>query len=203
MMGMSPTVTGPSRGGGRSHLRPHPLRAPYPHPWQHCHTRLAALCHSASAPAGLDNSPAPQGRPSVSHTRETIGNNGFLVTLPCRAARSVEGDRISSEGQSPCPGEGLHPSVASSAPPLGVPTGCPLLVASQHWWGDQVGVVGLGLLPYSEPHKGLESVSWTEGMACTETVRWEHCFRVCMYPQTPVSMPTPLCDGVWGRTLGR
>lgn len=62
-----------------------------------------------------------------------------------------------------------------------------------------MGIVGVGLLPCSEPPKGLESVPWTEGMACTEAVRWEHCFCVCMYPQTPVSKPTPWCDGVWGR----
>lgn len=83
--------------------------------------------------------------------------------------------------------------------PLGVPSGCPLLMAIQQWWGNQVGIVGVGLLPCSEPRKGLEAVSWTEGMACTEAVRWEHRFCVCMYPQTPVSMPTPWCDGVWGR----
>lgn len=58
-----------------------------------------------------------------------------------------------------------------------------------------VGVVGVGLLPYSEPFKGLESVSWTEGKACTEVVIWEQAWgalflNVCV-PQTHVSMPIP------------
>lgn len=101
-MGMSPAVKGPSGGAGR-------LRAPHPYPWQHCHAKLAALYHSASAPAGLDSSLVLQDRPSVSHTRETIGNKSTLATLPCRVAHSVEGDRVVVRDRAPAPGKGCIP----------------------------------------------------------------------------------------------
>ena len=72
-------------------------------------------------PCRTRSSRALQGRPSVSHTRETIGNKSTLATLPCGVAHSVEGDRVVVRDRAPAPGKGCIPLWLA----LRLPSVCP------------------------------------------------------------------------------